>query len=213
MIDTRPSSSPPPGPSQGPSSEPAPSDKPRWRLLAYIPLVLVVALSGLFAVSLFQGDPQTLPSARIGKAVLPFSVPRLQSDERLTEADLATGTPILLNVWASWCGPCRDEHPFLAALQAQGVEIIGLNYKDKPDAARRFLQRLGDPYSKIGVDASGRVAIDLGVYGVPETFILDAQGRVLDRHVGPLDEAAINQKIGTYFNLRPEGFASSQPND
>ncbi len=175
---------------------PAPKSPMIWR---YVPLACVGVLTLMFAVSLFQGDPQTLPSARAGRDVLPFSISRLNGGPVLTEQDLKTGAPILLNVWASWCGPCRDEHPLLMALRQKGVTIIGLNYKDRPEAAKRFLAQLGNPYEMIGVDETGRVAIDLGVYGVPETFLIDAQGRVVDRHVGPIDEAFWVEKLTPFL--------------
>lgn len=178
--------------------------------MRYAPLALVVGLTGVFAFSLLYSDPQNLPSARAGKEVLPFSIPALYDGPPVGADDLKTGSPLLLNVWASWCGPCRDEHPVLMALRAQGIPIIGLNYKDGEGTAQRFLNQLGNPYQKIGVDADGRVAIDLGVYGVPETFIVDGAGRVVDRHVGPLDMDIWRQELAPYFEASLSGDTQSK---
>ncbi|MGZ5918026.1 MAG: DsbE family thiol:disulfide interchange protein, partial [Methyloceanibacter sp.] len=111
-------------------------------------------------------------------------------------SDLATGKPIVVNVWASWCVPCHEEHPLLLALAKQpGVRLYGINYKDDPAAARRFLGRYGNPFERLGADLSGRVAIDWGVYGVPETYVITGDGRIALRHVGPLTEDAIRDQL------------------
>lgn len=173
-----------------------------WR---FAPLVVAGLLAILFLAGLFMGDPSRLPSAYQDKNLPPFSLPGLvqkpgfERKPGITQADLATGSPVLLNIWASWCGPCRDEHPILMQLADAGVVIFGLNYKDNEAAAQRFLGRLGNPYQEIGVDKTGRVAIELGVYGVPETFLLDARGRVVARHVGPLDAKVLQEQILPYL--------------
>ena len=167
-----------------------------WR---FAPLAVAMGLAVVFFAGLFLGDPSRLPSAYEGKKLPEFSLVGLTQDGGFASADLAQGRPVLINVWASWCGPCRDEHPVLMQLAAQGVPIFGLNYKDNSAAAQRFLGRLGNPYTAIGADTSGRVALDLGVYGVPETFVLDGQARVVYRHVGPLDTAALKTKILPFF--------------
>ncbi|MBT5157916.1 MAG: DsbE family thiol:disulfide interchange protein [Rhodobiaceae bacterium] len=167
-----------------------------WR---FAPLAMALALAGVFFIGLFLGDPTRLPSAYEGKTLPAFSLAGLTEGGGFSNADLAQGRPVLINVWASWCGPCREEHPALMQLATQGVPIFGLNYKDNPAAARRFLGRLGNPYMAIGTDTNGRVALDLGVYGVPETFVLDGQARVLYRHVGPLDDVSLMTKILPYF--------------
>jgi len=170
-------------------------------LLRWLPLALGLALFVLFFIGLFMGDPTRLPSAYEGTRLPAFSLPPLdEAETALTAADLAATDLVgdniaLLNVWASWCAPCRDEHPLLMALAGQGIAIYGLNYKDSENAARGFLARLGNPYRKIGADRTGRVAIDLGVYGVPETFVLAADGTVLTRHVGPLSSEIWNNDI------------------
>ena len=171
--------------------------RPAW--MRFAPLAIAGGFAVLFLAGLFMGDPSRLPSAYEDKALPSFTLPGLASPEGFSDADLATGQPVLLNVWASWCGPCRDEHPALMQLAKAGVPIFGLNYKDNTAAAQRFLGRLGNPYRAIGADKSGRVALDLGVYGVPETFLLDDQGRVVTRHVGPLDEAVLRETILPYL--------------
>ena len=165
----------------------------------FLPLMIVTGLVAVFFAALFMGDPGRLPSAFEGQKLPPFSLSWQGQTDALTDADLVTGQPVLLNVFASWCGPCRDEHPYLMQLAQQGVAIYGLNLKDSPDAAQRFLVRLGNPYQKIGSDMNGRTAIDLGVYGVPETFVLDGRGRVLLRYAGPLTEAVLKAQILPYL--------------
>lgn len=177
-------------------SEPTAATRSIWR---FAPLGVAAALAVLFLAGLFMGDPSRLPSAYQDKNLPAFSLPGLADRDGFTQADLAIGTPVLLNVWASWCGPCRDEHPALMQLAEAGVVIFGLNYKDNEAAAQRFLGRLGNPYRGVGVDKTGAVAIELGVYGVPETFLLDGQGRVVMRHVGPLDATVLQAEILPYL--------------
>ena len=173
--------------------------KQAHRFLRFAPLVLAAGFALLFFVGLFMGDPSRLPSAYQGKTLPTFELDGLPDRQGFSSADLAQARPTLLNVWASWCGPCRDEHPALMQLAAAGIEIYGLNYKDNPSAAKRFLTRLGDPYARVGADKAGKVALDIGVYGVPETFLLDGEGRVVMRHVGPLDEAVLREAILPYL--------------
>jgi cytochrome c biogenesis protein CcmG/thiol:disulfide interchange protein DsbE len=174
------------------------------RLLILLPLLVVVALFGLFFVSLQTGDPQKLPSAMIGRSVPTFDLAAVPQDAAtggaafptFGSAELAKGEPSLVNVWASWCAPCIIEHPLLMELAAGGdIAIYGINYKDKPEAARRFISKLGNPYRAIGRDETGRTAIDLGVYGVPETFVIDGKGRIVLRHPGPLTAEVIAKDI------------------
>jgi cytochrome c biogenesis protein CcmG/thiol:disulfide interchange protein DsbE len=173
--------------------------KDAHRLLRFTPLILAAGFAVLFFVGLLMGDPSRLPSAYEGKNLPPFDLVGLGEKPGFRDTDLATGKPALLNVWASWCGPCRDEHPALLQLAQSGVVIFGLNYKDNENSALRFLTRLGDPYRAVGRDDSGRAALDMGVYGVPETFLLDGAGRVVMRHVGPLDEAVLRETILPYL--------------
>ncbi|WOJ93986.1 DsbE family thiol:disulfide interchange protein [Congregibacter variabilis] len=156
------------------------------RLKLFVPLGLFV----LLAVLLFRGlslDPQELPSALIDKPLPGFKLPALQTQEMLSDADLV-GKPALLNVWATWCISCRVEHPYLQRLADEGVLIYGLNYKDDSVAARSWLDSLGDPYRASVVDADGTLGLDLGVYGAPETYFIDANGVIRYRHVGVIDE-------------------------
>ena len=163
----------------------------RWLFLA--PLLLFAIVAGYFAVGLTH-DPGTLPSALLDKPAPDFALPPLLPNKPgLASADLK-GAPVLVNVWASWCVPCRAEHPVLTRL-AREVPVFGFNYKDKPEDARRFLVELGDPYRRIGTDPSGRVGIDWGVYGVPETYVVDAEGRIRHRHVGPLTDRVVAETI------------------
>ncbi len=160
-----------------------------WGRLGYL---LPVGVFLIVAVGLGIGltrDPSTLPSALIDKPVPAFKLPPLVAPDTkttgLTSDDLK-GKVQLVNVFASWCGPCRVEHPILMKLAKDGVTVQGLNYKDQPADAANFLMELGDPYEKIGADTNGRVGIDWGVYGVPETFVIDAEGNIRHKHVGPI---------------------------
>lgn len=167
----------------------------RAKLLALLPLAVVGVLGTAFYWGLWStGDP--LPSTLIGSPVPEFSLPPIAGrTDGLSTADLG-GEVSLVNVWASWCVPCRVEMPLLAELAGAGaVTIYGINYKDNADAALSFLAELGDPFARIGADESGRVSIDWGVYGVPETFVVGADGRVAYRHVGPLSRQILDDTI------------------
>ncbi len=182
----------------------APDEHSRRRVwIALLPLAVFALLAALFVRGLTSGDPSRIPSVLLGKPVPDFSLPALPKVERdgrqlpgLSAADLKAGTPMLVNVWASWCGPCRQEHPYLMQLQENGeIEIAGLNYKDNDGNARRFLGTLGNPYTRIGVDKSGKAAIDWGVTGVPETFLVDAQGVIRYKWIGPITEKALKEEL------------------
>ncbi len=166
----------------------------RWQ--SFLPLIVVSFLAAVLFVGL-ELDPKIVPSALIDKPVPQFDLPPLPGKEPgLIAADLARGGISLVNVWASWCGPCRIEHPQLMEIaKIEGVRMIGLNYKDDPAKALAFLQQLGDPYESVGTDRTGRVAIEWGVYGVPETFLIDGHGRIVLKHVGPLRPEDIPEKI------------------
>jgi cytochrome c biogenesis protein CcmG/thiol:disulfide interchange protein DsbE len=189
----------------------------RRRFGLALPLVIFAALAGLFWYALHGGDPSRLPSVLIGKPVPEFTLPPLEglsSDggkevPGFASADLALGEPTIVNVFASWCVECQLEHPLLVALASEpGIRLYGIDYKDEQASARRFLGRYGNPYGRVGVDASGRTAIDFGVYGVPETYVVTGDGRIAYRHVGPLSEQAIRDKILPL--LKP---ASSPPSE
>lgn len=177
----------------------------RSRLLVALPAVLFAALAGLFLYQLESGaDPHKLPSALIGKPVPDFALPALVGASRdgaavpgFGSADLKRpGKVTVVNVWASWCVPCRQEHPVLSLIEKDPrVRLVGLNYKDQPENARRFLASLGNPYSAIGADENGRVGIDWGVYGVPETFVVDATGTITHKFVGPLSETSLRDVL------------------
>jgi cytochrome c biogenesis protein CcmG/thiol:disulfide interchange protein DsbE len=155
------------------------------RLKLFLPLLLFVAV----AIFLFRGlslDPQELPSALIDKPMPSFSLPALRGDRVLTRADV-TGEASLFNVWATWCVSCRVEHPYLQQLADSGVPIYGINYKDDDADALAWLQELGDPYRANIVDREGTLGLDLGVYGAPETYVVDAEGVIRYRHVGVVD--------------------------
>ncbi len=173
----------------------APTARSRRRLLAFLVPGAFVAIAGFLAASL-GGDPQVVPSALIGKPVPQFALPPVQGRALgLSTADLK-GRVSLVNVFASWCTACRDEHPIFTRLKARGVvPIHGLNYKDRPRDAARWLDSLGDPYTRTGADRDGRVAIDWGVYGVPETFVVDGHGRIVFKHVGAVTPEVLENKI------------------
>ena len=164
------------------------------RLPYLLPVLLFIAVAGYFAVGLTR-DPQTLPSAMIDKPVPAFALPpAIEGVPGLSDADLK-GQVALVNIFASWCAPCRIEHPLLTGLAREGVTIFGINQKDKPQAVARFLAELGNPYARIGADTDGRVSIDWGVYGVPETYVIDRDGHIRYRHVGVLTAKDVEQTI------------------
>jgi cytochrome c biogenesis protein CcmG/thiol:disulfide interchange protein DsbE len=166
------------------------------RLPHLLPLLLFAALAGYFAIALFSGrDPRELPSALIDQPAPAFDIPALLGEARLTAADLR-GEVTVLNVFASWCAPCRVEHPLLMRLARQEkVRVVGIAYKDRPEDSRRFLAELGDPYRLAGIDRDGRVGIDFGLYGVPETYVIDRAGHIRRRFVGALTPAMVDREL------------------
>ena len=171
-------------------------DQRRPKRLRYLaPIAVFAALSVIFAWGLTR-DPRELPSTLIGKAVPQFQLSAVKGRMLgLSNADLR-GEVSLVNVFASWCPQCREEHPLIMQLKSQGlVTIHGLNYKDRPDDAAKWLDELGDPYTRTGADLNGRVGIDWGVYGVPETFVITKDGRIAYKHIGPLTVKALEKKI------------------
>lgn len=169
-----------------------PGKKPR-NILILLPLIAFIALAALFLYRLGTGDPSVLPSALIGHPAPVTDLPPLPGIERdgkaipgLSNATFQ-GAVTLVNVWASWCVPCRDEVPFLDQLSKdKRIQLVGINYKDSPEDARRFLNRFGNPFVATGRDGSGRTSIDWGVYGVPETFLIGRDGRIAYKLVGPI---------------------------
>ena len=183
----------------------------RWGLA--LPFLIFAGLAGLFWYALESGDPSRLPSALVGRPVPDFSLPPIAGMSEsagpvqgFANEDLAKGEPTILNVWASWCVPCHQEHPLLMELAKQpAVRLYGINYKDDPAGARRFLGRYGNPFQRVGADRTGRVAIDFGVYGVPETYVISGDGKIAYRHVGPLSEASIKEKLLPLLQRSREG--------
>jgi cytochrome c biogenesis protein CcmG/thiol:disulfide interchange protein DsbE len=165
------------------------------RLIFLVPVALFAVLVIAFAIGL-RHDPHLLPSALIDRPAPDFALPGLNEGAKgLTRKDL-DGRVTLVNFFASWCAPCREEHSELMALtRLPGVTLDGIAYKDKPEESRRFLDRLGDPYKHLGLDREGTTAIDFGVYGVPETYIIDATGHIRYRQVGPLSAEAVKGTI------------------
>lgn len=172
------------------------------RLWMLIPLVLFLAVAGLFFYAL-SGNPNLVPSVLIGKPVPETKFPALpefkvqgQSIAGFASTDLASSGATLVNFWASWCAPCIAEHPQLIALsKLPGVRLFGVNYKDEPADARQFLGRYGNPFTVIGVDPKGRNAIEWGVYGMPETFLINAKGEIVYKHVGPITPEHLRTKV------------------
>ena len=163
--------------------------------LMVIPPVLFAGLAALFYWGMGRDDPNALPSTREGGPVPALTLTAFQAAEPFAVEDLADGDVTLVNFWASWCGPCRAEHPQVIALQEEGFDIFGINYKDDPVKAKRFLDELGDPYVRIGADPSGRTGLDWGLYGVPETFVIDGEGTVVKRFAGPITAGVLDSII------------------
>jgi len=172
----------------------------------FLPLIIFLALAVVLGVGLFL-NPREIPSPLIGKPVPTFSLDAVKGRTLgLSTADLQ-GKVSLVNVFASWCVACREEHPILVKLAQRGiVPIHGLNYKDKPDDAAQWLDSLGDPYTRTGADRDGRVAIDWGVYGVPETFVIGPDGRIAYKRIGPVTEQFVTETlIPMIERLRAQG--------
>ena len=165
----------------------------RWR--GFMPLAVFALLSVVLGIGLTL-NPREVPSPFIGKPAPAFSLPGLHDESVTVSPASMRGQVWLLNVWASWCAPCREEHPVIvAAARDSGVPVIGLNYKDERSAARGWLRQLGDPYQAIAADRDGRVGIDWGVYGVPETFVIDRAGIIRHKVIGPLTADAWARQV------------------
>lgn len=163
----------------------------RW--LALLPLVALIALGLMFGLYSLNRDPQVQPQAMVGKPMPQLSLPRLDGTTG-TLSQAAGGRPVLVNFFASWCPPCEVEHPVLMNLAAQGIPVVGIAYKDAPPQTQAFLERLGDPFTEHLVDRDGRAGVEFGVTGVPETYLIGADGVILAKHAGPLtaeDAAAL----------------------
>ena len=186
----------------------------KGRLLVFVPLVIFLALAALFFVRLGNDDPSRVPSALIGRPVPDTSLPPVPGLERdgkplpgIAAADFK-GAVTVVNVWSSWCVPCRDEAALLMRLaDDRRIRIIGINYKDQPENARRFLGRFGNPFSAAGADQSGRASIEWGVYGVPETFIVGGDGRIAFKLIGGINpdnlERTLKPQIDKALSAKP----------
>jgi cytochrome c biogenesis protein CcmG, thiol:disulfide interchange protein DsbE len=167
------------------------------------PLAIFAAIALLFGLALFSGDPSRLPSMLVGRPAPQMTLPPLEglsdgvrSIPGFSSADLAKGEVSVVNFWGSWCAPCVQEHPVLVALkEATGVKLYGVNYKDVAANARRFLGRYGNPFTAVGVDGTGRNAIEWGVIAMPETFVVDGRGTIVYKHVGPISPEALETKV------------------
>ena len=195
-------------------SEQATASPPRdRRWLVALPLIIFLGLAGLFLLGLYGDDPSKIPSALIGR-------PAPQTPLAALDGLVKDGAPVpgldpaafkgkvsLVNVWASWCVPCHDEAPLLTELgKDKRFQIIGINYKDTPDDARRFLVRYGNPFGVVGLDANGRASIEWGVYGVPETFVVGRAGKIVYKLVGPITPDNLNAVLMTEI-----GKAANEP--
>jgi cytochrome c biogenesis protein CcmG/thiol:disulfide interchange protein DsbE len=164
------------------------------RFIAFAPLVVLVSLGALFAGYALKHDPHVQPHALVGKPVPAVSLPDLDTGALVAVHDAPAG-PRLINFFASWCAPCRVEQPQLMALKARGVTVVGVAYKDDPVRTRQFLAELGDPFAAKLVDRNGRAGIEFGVTGVPETFLVGADGVILSKHSGPLTDADVQDLL------------------
>ncbi|KAA8996941.1 DsbE family thiol:disulfide interchange protein [Affinibrenneria salicis] len=180
------------------------------RALLFVPLLLFMLLALTLLVQLSRNaqgdDPGQLESALIGKPVPDFRLEQLDRPGRLFDRSLlVSGRPLLLNVWATWCPTCRAEHAFLSRLAQQGVRVVGLNYKDSRRQAIDWLRAPGNPYALSLYDGDGMLGLDLGVYGAPETFLIDGQGIIRYRHVGEMNERVWRQTLQPLYQRYTEG--------
>ncbi len=167
----------------------------RFSPLLAAPPAFFAGLALMFYMGMHREDPDALPSAKIGDPAPSVTLEPLPGFPEFTDEDLKAPGVKLVNYWASWCGPCRVEHPTLMQLAEEGIPIYGINYKDDPNNATSFLVELGDPYAGIGVDRNGRVALDWGLYGVPETYVVDGEGNVVLRFAGPVTQRVLENQI------------------
>jgi len=163
--------------------------------LMIAPPLIFAGLAAMFYIGMNRDDPDALPSAIAGQPAPAMALTQLGTAAPFTNDTLREPGVKLVNYWASWCAPCRVEHPALEKLADEGVPIYGINYKDDPAKALAFLAELGNPYAGLGADATGRTALDWGVYGVPETYVIDGDGTVILRFAGPLTERVVKERI------------------
>ncbi|SOC11678.1 DsbE family thiol:disulfide interchange protein [Rhodobacter maris] len=163
--------------------------------LMFVPLVVIVGFVAAAFVAMETKDPNDMPTALAGKEAPPVRLESLGPEAPFTDADLRDGTIKLVNFWASWCAPCRVEHPNLIGLKQEGVEILGVNWKDTPEKAQAFLAEMGSPFAKLGADPKNQMGLDWGVAGVPETFVVDGEGHIITRIAGPLTDKVIEDQV------------------
>ena len=168
---------------------------PKINPLLVLPPVLLAGFVAFVAVGNFREDPTAMPSARAGHQAPVVALEPMGERALFTDAMLRTGEVTLVNFWASWCPPCRAEHPLVTELAESGVTILGVNYRDTPERADAYLEDLGNPYAAIGADPRARMGLDWGVVGLPETFVVDGEGNILTRYAGPLTEEIIESRI------------------
>lgn len=202
-----------------PASAAEASRRRRMRFILMAPVIVFLGLAALFLARLnVGGDPSAIPSVMIGRPTPATTLPPLEELVRdgtpvpgITPADF-TGRVTLVNVFASWCGPCRIEHPMLMRLaEDPGITLVGINNKDQPENARRFLGALGNPYAAVGADATGRASIEWGVYGVPETFVVGPDGTILYKHIGPITEASLGGPFGAAIAAAKKAASEAPP--
>ncbi|MFD2175426.1 DsbE family thiol:disulfide interchange protein [Rhodobacter lacus] len=163
--------------------------------LMFVPLVVIVGFVGAAFVAMETKDPNDMPTAFAGKEAPGVQMLALGNHPGFSDADLRDGTIKLVNFWASWCAPCRVEHPNLLALKQDGVDILGVNWKDTPEKAEGFIAEMGNPFTKLGADPKNQMGLDWGVAGVPETFVVDGDGHIITRIAGPLTDKVIAEQV------------------
>jgi cytochrome c biogenesis protein CcmG, thiol:disulfide interchange protein DsbE len=167
----------------------------RLKPLMILPPALLAGFVAFVAAGNLREDRDALPSARAGQAAPAIALEEMPGRTLLTDERIRAGEVTLVNFWASWCPPCRAEHPVLEDLAAEGVTVLGVNYRDQPERADAFLNELGDPYAAVGADPRARMGLDWGVVGLPETFVLDGQGNIVLRYAGPITDEIVASRI------------------
>lgn len=165
------------------------------KILLFVPFICIAAFAVLVFVGMQRADPDAIPSVQIGKPAPDVQLTPFPGQTGFTNADFAAGQITFVNFWASWCAPCRAEHPNLVALSEAGFNVFGVNYKNDPEDAQRFLDELGNPYAKGGADPNAQMALQWGVYGLPETFVIGPDGKVILRVAGPLTQRNIQDRV------------------
>lgn len=178
------------------------------RALLFIPLIIFVVMAAFLGGGLGREDKEALPSPLVGKPFPAFILTQVEDHSELTQSDLQ-GQPMLVNVWATWCPTCKAEHAFLNTLSAQGIRIIGINYKDEEDKAKQWLRDLGNPYEFNISDPKGKLGLELGVYGAPETFFVDGDGIIRAKHVGDLNQRVWLKYKETFDQMTAHAEAST----